>query len=52
MGALLTQRDEFLRTSEAQALALLDDPNLSRRLGSKRTDSFRERIEKMLSTLK
>ena len=35
-----------------KALTLLDDPNLSRRLGSKGTNNYRERIRKMLSTLK
>ena len=35
-----------------KALALLDDPDLSRRLGKKGTDNYRVRIKKMLATLK
>ena len=35
-----------------KALALLDDPKLSSRLGTKGTNNYRERIKKMLATLK
>jgi TPR repeat protein len=35
-----------------KALALLEDPKLSKRLGSKGTESYRKRIKKMLSTLR
>jgi hypothetical protein len=40
------------RTWCEKALSLLDDPNLSRRLGSDRVKNYRQRIQKMLATLK
>jgi TPR repeat protein len=35
-----------------KALQLLDDPHLSGRLGSKRTEDYKQRIGKILSTLR